>query len=148
MLKLYFGRFPTTVTTILCLGFIAFFIYTYVTRANVEFWGRRILLVAVWGLLLCITAATRDGYHLSVQNAIDASIQPGLFSAVGLQTIVGGVIAAIVVVSSIVSIFLKSQNAREVIFFVMTASLTLKIIFMEISRVACYFSGNTQWIFK
>ena len=78
-MKLYFGK--STLTTLLLAGFVAYAALAFWRRAEIQHWGRRTLLVLAWGLVLCAQAAVRDGYHLSVQHAIDGSCAPGLFAA-------------------------------------------------------------------
>ena len=147
MVKLFLGKPVALAYTVLMLGMIAFVVLSFVKRENVAYWGRRILLLVFWGLLLCVVASTRDGYHLSVQNAIDGSVAPGLFPAIGIQTILGGILAAVAVLCAIASIFVRNQDVREVLFFIIAGSLTVKILFMEISRIGIYLSGSSAWNF-
>lgn len=69
-MNLYFGNFVTTASTILVLVLWAFIVYSVVKQKEVEHWGRRIAGLALFGLLVCCFVATRDGYHLSVKEAV------------------------------------------------------------------------------
>lgn len=89
----------------------------------------------------------RDGYHLSVQHAIDGSCAPGLFAAAGPQAIVGGALAAAAVLCAIVTPFVGSQSGRRGLFFAATGCMLVKIAFVELSRVWFWLSGSTGWKF-
>ncbi|MBC2871973.1 hypothetical protein [Bittarella massiliensis (ex Durand et al. 2017)] len=144
-MKLYFGK--STLTTLLLAGFVAYAALAFWRRAEIQHWGRRTLLVLAWGLVLCVQAAVRDGYHLSVQHAIDGSCAPGLFAAAGPQAIVGGALAAAAVLCAIVTPFVGSQSGRRGLFFAATGCMLVKIAFVELSRVWFWLSGSTGWKF-
>ncbi|MGI6109557.1 MAG: hypothetical protein ACOYB8_06925 [Eubacteriaceae bacterium] len=134
-MKLYFGNTVTTVTTVMLVSLILLIVYTYINRASVDGWGRRTLLLAVYGLVICCFAAARDGLDKTIQAAIDGSCSPGIFSLVSFPTIIGCVGAAIIIVSGIVTIFVKKQDVREVLYFVMSGGILLKILAIEITRI-------------
>ncbi len=144
-MKLYFGK--STLTTLLLAEFVAYVALAFWRRGEIVHWGRRTLLVLAWGLLLCMQAAVRDGYHLSVQHAIDGSCAPGLFAAAGPQAIVGGVLAAAVVLCAVITPFLDSQLGRRGLFFAAAGCMLMKIAFVEFSRVWLWLSGGTGWKF-
>ena len=52
-----------------------------------------------------------------------------------ITTIIGCIGAGIIIISSIISLFVKSQNVREILFFIMCAGIILKIVTVEISRI-------------
>lgn len=60
-MKLYFGNAVTAATTIMIAALLAFIGYSVFNHANIQFWGRRSLLVAAFGLVVCCFAAARDG---------------------------------------------------------------------------------------
>ena len=91
--KLYFSNTTTIITTMLILILIGFMSYCFINRNNIQFWGRRILILAIYGLVVCCFAAARD------------------------------------------ALFIKSQNVKEVLFFIMCAGIILKIITVEIARI-------------
>lgn len=134
-MKLYFGNTTTTVTTILILGLLAFIGYSLWHRAEIQFWGRRSLFLAFYGLLICCFAAARDGLDKTIQCAIDGSCAPGIFSLISIPNLIGCVGAALILIAGIATIFSKSQHAREIWFYLMSGGALLKILTVEIARI-------------
>ena len=134
-MKLYFGNATTTATTILILCLLGFMGYTVVHRENVTYWGRRSLLLLVFGLVICCFAAARDGLDKTIQNAVDGSCAPGVFPLVSFPNLIGCIGAAVIVIAAIATPIAKSQQAREVWFYVMSGGALLKIAVMEIARI-------------
>lgn len=134
-MKLYFGNVTTTATTIMILCLLGFMGYTVVHRENVTYWGRRSLLLLVFGLVICCFAAARDGLDKTIQNAVDGSCAPGVFPLVSFPNLIGCIGAAVIVVAAIATPIAKSQQAREVWFYVMSGGALLKIAVMEIARI-------------
>lgn len=134
-MKLYFGNTVTTVTTIMIISLIAWIIYSFMVRTDINYWGRRTLVLAVYGLLICCFAAARDGLDRTIQAAIDGSCTPGIFNLISIPTIIGCVGAMIIVLAAIITIFTKKQDVREVLYFVMSGGVLLKIFTVEISRI-------------
>ncbi len=134
-MKLYFGNATTTATTIMILCLLGFMGYTVVHRENVTYWGRRSLLLLVFGLVICCFAAARDGLDKTIQNAVDGSCAPGVFPLVSFPNLIGCIGAAVIVVAAIATPIAKSQQAREVWFYVMSGGALLKIAVMEIARI-------------
>ena len=134
-MKLYFGNTVTTVTTLLVLLMIGGIAYTVYDRENIQHWGWRSLILLLFGLLICCFAATRDGFDKTVQNAIDQSCAPGMFSLIGVPTVLAYIGAAAIVLSAIATLFSKNQNFREICFYIMSSGVTLKIAAIEISRI-------------
>ena len=134
-MKLYFGNATTTATTIMILCLLGFMGYTVVHRENVTYWGRRSLLLLVFGLVICCFAAARDGLDKTIQNAVDGSCAPGVFPLVSFPNLIGCIGAAVIVVAAIATPIAKSQQAREVSFYVMSGGALLKIAVMEIARI-------------
>lgn len=140
-MKLYFGNWVTTVTTVLLVTYAGFIVYSFINRNQVEFWGRRSLFLFAYGLLICCFAATRDGLDKTVQYTIDGSCAPGIFDLVSIPNIVGCIGAAIILISGIILIFVKSQHFKEILFFTMSSGALLKIITMEIARIVLKTKG-------
>jgi len=92
-MKLYFGSMVTTVTTLLIVGMLGYIGYSFLYRNEIPLWGRRIAFLLAVGLVICCFAATRDNYHMSVQNAIDGSTEVGLFSIHSIQSTVNCILA-------------------------------------------------------
>lgn len=122
-MKLYLGDKTTTVTTCLLLGLLAFIVWSAWRRNSIQFWGRRMLILLAFGLLVCCWAATRDGLHLTVQNAIDGSCAPGIFALTSFPVAAGAIGAAVIVFSGLSAVFFRSQRVREVLFFVMSGGV-------------------------
>ncbi len=134
-MKLYFGNTTTTVTTILILGLLGFVGYSVWHRADIQFWGRRSLLLAFYGLLICCFAAARDGLDKTIQYAIDGSCAPGIFSLLSVPNLIGCVGAALILIAGIATLFSKSQHTREIWFYLMSGGAVLKIVTVEIARI-------------
>lgn len=134
-MKLYFGNMVTTVTTLMILSLLGFIGYSVYHRDQVNFWGRRSLLVLVYGLVICCFAAARDGLDKTIQFTIDGSCEPGIFSLVSIPNIVGCVGAAIIIVAAIATPIAKSQRVREIWFYMMSVGVLLKVAVMEVARI-------------
>lgn len=134
-MKLYFGNSVTIITTLLLMGLIGFVVYSFINRSNIQFWGRRTLILAAFGLLICCFAATRDGLDKTIQYTIDGECAPGIFSLVSIPTIIGCVGAAVIIITGIITVFTKKQDLREMLFFVMSGGTMLKILTVEIARI-------------
>ena len=135
MMKLYFGNPVTTATTLMILALLAFIGCSAANHAVISFWGRRSVLLLVFGLVVCCFAAARDGLDKTIQNAIDGSCAPGLFPLVSIPTIVGCVGALLILIAAIATPIAKTQKMREVWFYVMSGGAMLKIVTMEIARI-------------
>ena len=116
-MKLYFGNAVTAATTLMLLALLGFVGYSIYDRDNIQYWGRRSVLLLTFGLVVCCFAAARDGLDKTIQHAIDGSCAPGLFPLVSVPTIVG------------------CFRAREIWFYVMSGGAVLKIVTMEIARI-------------
>ena len=134
-MKLYFGNTTTTVTTVMILALLSYIGYSFVNRSSIQYWGRRSLLLLVFGLVLCCFAAARDGLDKTIQHAIDGSCTPGIFPLVSVPTIIGCVGALLIIIAAIATPIAKTQRAREIWFFLMSGGAVLKIVTMEIARI-------------
>ncbi len=134
-MKLYFGSAVTTATTLMILALLGFIGYSIANHGSIQFWGRRSLIVLVFGLVVCCFAAARDGLDKTIQHAIDGSCAPGLFPLLSIPTIIGCVGAALIIVAAIATPIAKSQQARQVWFYVMSGGAVMKIVTMEIARI-------------
>ncbi len=134
-MKLYFGNAVTTATTLMILALWGFVGYSVYDRAQIVHWGRRSLLLLVFGLVVCCFAAARDGLDKTIQHAIDGSCAPGIFPLVSVPTVVGCVGAALIIIAAIATPIAKTQQAREVWFYIMSGGAVLKIVTMEIARI-------------
>lgn len=134
-MKLYFGNTVTIVTTIMILVLLGFIGESIANRTNINYWGRRSLFLLAYGLVICCFAATRDGLDKTIQNTIDGSCAPGMFSLVSIPNLIGCIGAAIIIIAAIATPIAKSQYMRQTWFYVMSGGLMLKILVMEVARI-------------
>lgn len=131
---MYFGNFVTTVTTVLLITAVLYVVYCGMKRDSISCWGRKTALLAVWGLLLCCFAATRDGYHYSVQASFDDSIAAGMFTIDSIQSVLCCIGGAVIAFSCLSSVFVKNQKYRKLMFFLLGAVMMIKALIIECSR--------------
>ena len=134
-MKLYFGNSITTATTLMILVLLGFISWSVRNRTSIQYWGRRSIVLLVFGLVICCFAAARDGLDKTIQNVIDGSCAPGLFPLVSIPTIVGCVGALLIIIAAIATPIAKTQKVREAWFYVMSSGAVLKIATMEIARI-------------
>ena len=134
-MKLYFGNTVSTVTTLMIILMYAGIGYSVYNRANIQFWGRRTLVLAIYGLVICCFAAARDGFDKTVQNAIDGSCAQGIFSLISAPTVAAYIGAAAIILSGIATLFSKNQQFREICFYIMSGGVTLKVMAIELARI-------------
>ena len=134
-MKLYFGNAITTATTLMILVLLGFISWSVRNRTSIQYWGRRSIVLLVFGLVICCFAAARDGLDKTIQHAIDGSCAPGLFPLVSIPTIVGCVGALLIIIAAIATPIAKTQHAREIWFYMMSGGAVLKIVTMEIARI-------------
>ena len=134
-MRLYFGNGVTTATTLMIIALLGFIVYSIFNHSYIQYWGRRSAILLVFGLVVCCFAAARDGLDKTIQNTIDGSCEPGLFSLISIPTIIGCIGALFIIISAIATPIAKTQNMREIWFYVMSSGVVLKIVTMEISRI-------------
>ena len=134
-MKLYFGNAITTATTLMILALLGFIGWSVWGRTSIPYWGRRSIVLLVFGLVICCFAAARDGLDKTIQHAIDGSCAPGLFPLISVPTIVGCVGALLIIIAAIATPIAKTQKMREIWFYVMSGGTVLKIVTMEIARM-------------
>lgn len=134
-MKLYFCNTVTIVTTIMILVLLGFIGESIANRTNINYWGRRSLFLLAYGLVICCFAATRDGLDKTIQNTIDGSCAPGMFSLVSIPNLIGCIGAAIIIIAAIATPIAKSQYMRQTWFYVMSGGVMLKILVMEVARI-------------
>ena len=91
-------------------------IRSYVNKEHINYWGRRSLFVAVYGLVICCFAAARDGLDKTIQYAIDQSCKPGIFELISLPTIIGSIGATVIIIVGVMSIFIHAQQKIKLCF--------------------------------
>ena len=134
-MKLYFGNAITTATTLMLFALLGFISWSVLNRTSIQYWGRRSIVLLVFGLVICCFAAARDGLDKTIQHAIDGSCAPGLFPLVSVPTIVGCVGALLIIIAAIAAPIAKTQKMREAWFYVMSSGAVLKIVTMEVARI-------------
>ena len=73
-MKLYFGNAITTATTLMLFALLGFISWSVLNRTSIQYWGRRSIVLLVFGLVICCFAAARDGLDKTIQNAIATPI--------------------------------------------------------------------------
>lgn len=134
-MKLYFGNAVTTVTTIMILVLLGFIGESIANRTSINYWGRRSLFILAYGLVICCFAAARDGLDKTIQNTINGSCAPGVFSLVSIPNLSGCIGATIIIISAVATPIAKSQHMRQIWFYVMSSGVMLKILVMEVARI-------------
>lgn len=134
-MKLYFGNAVTTATTLMIAALLGYIGYSVFDPADIQYWGRRSAILLVFGLVVCCFAAARDGLDKTIQNKIGGSCAPGIFPLFSVPTVVGCIGALLIIVAAIATPIAKSQQAREVWFYIMSGGTVLKIVTMEIARI-------------
>ena len=65
-MRLYLGNAVTTATTLMILALLGFIGWSVFNRAVIQYWGRRSVLLFVFGLVVCCFAAARDGLDKTI----------------------------------------------------------------------------------
>lgn len=134
-MRLYFGNAVTTVTTIMILALLGFIGVSVWNHSNIYHWGRRSLFLLAYGLVVCCFAAARDGLDKTIQNAIDGSCAPGVFPLISIPNLIVCIGAAVIITAAIATPIAKSQQVRQIWFYMMSGGIMMKIIVMEIARI-------------
>jgi len=132
---LYFRDSTTIAVTLMIVVLLGFILYSIFTRSQIKHWGKRSFFVFLAGLEICCLAATRDGFHKTVQAAIDSSCAPGIFSLTSIPSIAGYIGATAILTAFIATPFSKSQHTRQLWFYAMSGGIALKVLVIEIARI-------------
>lgn len=135
MINLFWGDLTSILSTVLLIIILAFIIYSIINSKKITNWRLRIIFLTIAGLLLCIFAATRDNYVLSVQGMIDGTGTSGIFSIDSLQSNIACLGGAIIAFSSLSGIFVRNEKYRKIMFFTLSSAIIFKAILIEISRI-------------
>lgn len=117
------------------LALLGFAGYSVFYHTNIHYWGRRSMIMLIFGLVICCFAATRDGLDKTIQCAIDGSCAPGIFQLISVPTIIGCIGALLIIIAAIATPIAKSQHTRQIWFYVMSGGTVLKILTTEIARI-------------
>lgn len=129
MLNLFFGDGWTILSTILLILTMFYIVCVGINRKNSDRWGKKILLLVIIGLLLCIAVVYRDGYVTIMQGGV------GVFEMDSLPIYLAYIVASAIAISSISTIFVRNQKYRKIIFFILCGSIILKTVIIEVSRI-------------
>ena len=88
-MRLYFGNAVTTATTLMILVLLGFISWSVFNRAVIQYWGRRSVLLLVFGLVVCCFAAARDGLDKTIQHICAHSTFTTLKSSAWTRGIAG-----------------------------------------------------------
>ena len=129
MFVLFFGDVCSALSTIFLLATLGYAVFTKVKHKEIEQWGRRTLILALVGLVLCCFAVMRDDYVEALQGGT------GFFPMDSVQiyfAYIGGAINGFAALSSIP---VRSQKYRKAMFFVLSGSVVFKAVLIEASRI-------------
>lgn len=133
-LELFFGSTLSAVNTILIAGIASFIALQYHGRERAAGWGRRLLILVSAGLLVCILAAIRDDYALSVAAA-SAGGETGLFTAESFQSVSASLAGLTIAAVSISTMFVRKDKYRKASFFMVSGIFVFKLLLVEASRI-------------
>lgn len=143
MLKLFFGNYSATLSTLLLGANIGYILWGYLNRVTIMNWGMNILLFILLHGAFWYFANIRDLYSNSIINAIDGSVKMGLFSVSSIQSIVFWVASVAIWLLGIISIF--NPQYRQNIFYIIVIVSIIQIAFIESSRIWLYNSVPTRF---
>lgn len=135
MVNLFLGDLSSILSTALLIIILAFIIYSIINSSKITNWRFRIIFLAITGLLLCIFAATRDNYVLSVQGMIDGTGTSGIFSTDSFQSNIACLGGAIIAFLSLSGIFVRNEKYRKIMFFILSSAIIFKACLIEISKI-------------
>lgn len=134
-MNLYFTDLTAIVTTLSLIGLLVIFGLLIKYQGKIRRWGLMTLLIDAFGLYICCMAATRDGLHLTIQNAIDQTTVPGIFPLISFPNIAGTIGAVVILVSGIISLFVHNQTKKKILCFTTIGGMVFKIVMVELSRI-------------
>lgn len=135
MRELYWGNKITLLTTFSVLLLVGYLFWLWQTRSTLTHWGLKTFGLFGFGLFVCCMVAARDNYHLSVQGMIEKSEQLGLFRTDSIQSILACIGGGLLFLLLLSLLFIKNQEIKRVICFLMGSIVSFKLIFIEISRI-------------
>jgi len=133
-LELYFGSTLSAVSTLLIIAISLYAAFQYNRRKDVSGWGARLLILVASGLLLCIIAAIRDGYVLSVTAAASGG-ETGLFAVDSIQSTIACAAGGVIAIVAGSSLFIRNYKYRRMAFFIVSGLFVFKLILVEASRL-------------
>lgn len=134
-MNLYFGDAISTISTLLVIGAFIYIGLIVSMQKKIDNWGRKIAVLVLWGIVICCFVAIRDSYHLSVQASMDNNVTAGLFTLESIQSILCSIGGAIIAFYSLSSIFIRKQKYRKIMFMILSATMLIKTLIIEVSRI-------------
>lgn len=132
MVTLFFGDLWSILSTVLLLAVLSYIAFTSNKHKKCEKWERKILVLAITGLLLCIFVVIRDDYAVALQGGT------GVFSLESLQIKLSYLGGAAIGFSILSSIFIHNQKYRKIMFFVLSGAIILKAALIEGTRIMMF----------
>jgi len=132
MLRLYFADVYSIAATILILGMLAFFLFSWRDRDLVLRWGRRLALFILVGTFVSFCAAMRDDYGTT----------EALFAMDSLPSNICSIAGGAIFLLGLLAIFLKRGNARKTIFFLAAVLFTAQVVIIETARLFAWMGGT------
>lgn len=136
MFTLFFGNLWSTLSTVLLIAVLIYIILTAAKHRKIKAWGRKTLILAITGLLLCIFVVLRDDYAEALQGGT------GLFSLESLQINLAYLGGAVIGFSTLSSVFIRNQKYRKIMFFILSGALIFKVGLIEISRIVMFLGAR------
>lgn len=110
-------------------------LFTVKRRSEVKSWGKRLFLLWIIGLALCMVVALRDNYHLSVMAMTDSTVESGVFAADSWQSNLCMILGAVNMFTVLSALFIKKSNYRKLMYFTLVFVITVKVLVIELSII-------------
>ncbi|MBP1919278.1 hypothetical protein [Youngiibacter multivorans] len=133
-MELFFGSTLSSVNTMLIAGIALFIALQYHGRGRAAGWGRRLLILVAAGLLVCILAAIRDNYALSVAAATTGG-ETGLFTVESFQSVSASLAGLTIAAVSFSAMFIRKDKYSKAAFFMVSGIFVFKLLLVEASRI-------------
>lgn len=130
-MKLYYSTLPSIISTVLIIGFGAFFCIVNARRGNISHWGTIVLCMFLLGLLMSIMSGMKD--YINTASAVI----PTNSWMMKVLSILGALAFAV----GIAAIILRKQTIWQVEFYVLSAIILVKTVIVEVSRILAYIRG-------
>lgn len=135
ILDLYVKGEYAFISSLIIIGILIFIFYVFKNKDTFTFWKISTFILAIVGLTLCCFVAMRDQYPASVQLAIEGIGEPGLFAIQSAQSIINCFLGALIFLCVFIALFAKNQNLQQLLFTILSCTIIIKIIIIEVSRI-------------
>lgn len=121
----HFFSFINITTLVLAVLFLTFGLVSI--KKNRGHWGKNIIFGLLFGVIICIVAAIRDGFGFETGSIIAfTGAVSGLLSSLG----------ALIVLSAASTLFVKRNGFRKAVFILINLLFVVKFILMEAIRLS------------